>query len=66
MKHSWRSDFERIRRFLMLAPLLLGAASYLLEAGRGTSVLYDLEAIERQIEDKLVRGRPRLDANQVG
>ena len=49
-----------------LAPLLLGAASYSLKAGRGTTVLYDLEAIERQVEDKLVRGRPRLDASQVG
>jgi len=48
-----------------LLQVLLANCSYSLEAGRGALIEYDFDGIERQIEDRFLRGRPGLDANQV-
>ena len=48
-----------------LLQVLLANCSYSLEAGHGALIEYDFDGIERQIEDRFIRGRPRLDHNQV-
>jgi hypothetical protein len=48
-----------------LLQVLLANCNYSLEAGRGTVVEYDFDTVERQIEDRFVRGRPRLDSSQL-
>jgi hypothetical protein len=48
-----------------LLQVLLANCSYSVEAGRGAVIEYDFDGIERQIEDRFIRGKPRLDSNQV-
>lgn len=49
-----------------LLPVFLANCSYSLEAGHGTVIEYDFDGIERQIEDRFIRGKPRLNSNKVG
>jgi len=48
-----------------LLQVLLANCSYSLEAGRGERVEYDFDGIQRQVEDRFIRGRPRLNSSQV-
>ena len=44
-----------------LLPLILAQCNYSLEVGRGTLVQYNWEALERQLIDRFIRGRPLVD-----
>ncbi|XP_078381354.1 E3 ubiquitin-protein ligase rnf213-alpha-like isoform X3 [Oculina patagonica] len=44
-----------------LLPLILAQCNYSLEVGRGTLVQYNWEALERQLIDRFIRGRPMID-----
>ena len=44
-----------------LLPLILAQCNYSLEVGRGTLVQYNWEALERQLIDRFIRGRPLID-----
>ena len=44
-----------------LLPLVLAQCNYSLEVGRGTLVQYNWEALERQLIDRFIRGRPLID-----
>jgi hypothetical protein len=48
-----------------LLQVLLANCSYSLEAGGGATIEYEFDGIERQIEDRFIRGKPRLDSSQV-
>jgi hypothetical protein len=43
-----------------LQPIVLANCNYSLEVGQGTRVEYDFETMERQVEERFIRGRPRL------
>lgn len=44
-----------------LLPLILAQCNYSLEVGRGTLVQYNWDALERQLIDRFIRGRPLID-----
>lgn len=44
-----------------LLPLILAQCNYSLEVGKGTLVQYNWEALERQLIDRFIRGRPLID-----
>ena len=44
-----------------LLPLILAHCNYSLEVGKETSVQYDWAALERQLVDRFLRGRPFVD-----
>ena len=44
-----------------LLPLILAHCNYSLEVGKETSVQYDWAALERQLIDRFLRGRPFVD-----
>lgn len=44
-----------------LLPLIMAQCSYSLEVGRGTLVYYNWEALERQLIDRFLRGKPIID-----
>ena len=44
-----------------LLPLILAHCNYSLEVGQETSVHYDWAALERQLIDRLLRGRPFVE-----
>ena len=44
-----------------LLPLILSHCKYSLEVGKETLVHYDLAALERQLIDRLLRGRPFVE-----
>ena len=44
-----------------LLPLIRAQCNYSLEVGRGTLVQYNWEALERQLIDRFIRGRPLID-----
>ena len=49
-------DYERD-----LLPMILASCSYSLEMGRETQLEYNWEALEKQIIDRFIRGRPQLE-----
>ena len=44
-----------------LLPLMLANCSYSLEVGKETLVQYNWEALEKQIIDRFIRGRPHVE-----
>ena len=56
MSHLIAYDTERD-----LLPLILAHCNYSLEVGQETSVQYDWAALERQLIDRFLRGRPFVD-----
>lgn len=44
-----------------LLPMMLASCSYSLEMGRETQLQYNWEALEKQIIDRLIRGRPQVE-----
>ena len=44
-----------------LLPLILAHCNYSLEVGKETSVQYDWAALERQLIDRILRGKPFVD-----
>ncbi len=48
-----------------LLPLILANHNYEVEAGRGQTHTYNLEGLQKQIEDKFIRGRPKLDITKI-
>ena len=49
-----------------LLPLMLGNCSYSLELGKDTLLQYNWQALEKQIIDRFVRGRPIVEFNVSG
>lgn len=49
-------DYERD-----LLPMMLASCSYSLEMGRETQLQYNWEALEKQIIDRFIRGRPQVE-----
>ena len=43
-----------------LLPMVMANCNYSLEMGKGTSIAYDFDGLERQLEDNLIRGKPLL------
>ena len=43
-----------------LLPLILSHRDYAMEAGQGTSHTFNLAALQRQIEERFLRGRPKI------
>jgi hypothetical protein len=43
-----------------LQPIILANCNYSLEFGKGTRIEYDFGMMEKQIEERFIRGRPRL------
>jgi hypothetical protein len=43
-----------------LQPIILANCNYSLELGKGTRIEYDFGMMEKQIEERFIRGRPRL------
>ncbi|XP_064634464.1 E3 ubiquitin-protein ligase rnf213-alpha-like [Lineus longissimus] len=43
-----------------LLPMVLANCNYSLEVGKGTIITYDFSGIERQLEERLLRGKPKL------
>ena len=43
-----------------LLPLILSHRDYAMEAGQGTSHTFNLTALQRQIEEHFLRGRPKI------
>ncbi|XP_064635715.1 E3 ubiquitin-protein ligase RNF213-like isoform X3 [Lineus longissimus] len=43
-----------------LLPMVLAHCNYSLEIGKGTVISYDFSGIERQLEERLLRGKPKL------
>ena len=56
MSHLIAYDPERD-----LLPLILAHCNYSLEVGQETLVHYDWEALERQLIDRFLRGRPFVE-----
>ena len=44
-----------------LMPLVLAHCDYSLAVGQGTEISYNLPALEKQIVDRFVVGRPHID-----
>ena len=44
-----------------LLPLILAHRNYDMQADQGTKQTFNLMALQRQIEERFVRGRPKLD-----
>ncbi|XP_067056125.1 E3 ubiquitin-protein ligase rnf213-alpha-like isoform X2 [Acropora muricata] len=44
-----------------LLPLILAQCNYSLEVGKGTLVQYNWDALERQLIDRFIRGRPLIE-----
>ena len=45
-----------------LIPIILANCNYSLTAGEHTRMEYDFIALERQIEERFIRGKPRINA----
>ena len=43
-----------------LIPLVLAHCHYSLEVGRGTEITYDYKALERQLIDRFLLGKPQI------
>lgn len=48
-----------------ILPVLLANCTYSLKAGEGTTIRYDFSALEKQIEERFIRGKSRLQPYQV-
>jgi hypothetical protein len=48
-----------------LLPLVLANCSYSLKAGQGTSIEYKFASLERQIDERFIRGKPRLNSRKL-
>lgn len=48
-----------------ILPVLLANCTYSLKAGEGTTIRYDFCALEKQIEERFIRGKSRLQPYQV-
>src|SRR6218665_247422 len=48
-----------------ILPVLLANCTYSLKAGEGTTIRYDFPALEKQIEERFIRGKARLKPYQV-
>ncbi len=44
-----------------LLPMVLANCNYTLEVGKSTTINYDYAAMETQLEERLLRGKPRLE-----
>ena len=44
-----------------LLPVMLANCTYTLEVGKDTSLQYNWEALQKQIVDKFIRGRPIVE-----
>ena len=44
-----------------LLPLVISCCQYTLTVGKGSAVTYDFALLQRQIEERFIRNRPRLD-----
>ena len=44
-----------------LLPVMLANCSYSLEVGKETSLRYNWEALQKQIVDRFIRGRPTVE-----
>ena len=44
-----------------LLPVMLANCSYSLEVGKETSLQYNWEALQKQIVDRFIRGRPTVE-----
>ncbi|KAK2149470.1 hypothetical protein NP493_2985g00001, partial [Ridgeia piscesae] len=44
-----------------LLPLVISCCQYTLTVGKGSAVTYDFAILQRQIEERFIRNRPRLD-----
>jgi len=55
--HAQLISFHRQRD---LQPIILANCNYSLELGKGTRIEYDFGSMERQVEERFIRGRPRL------
>jgi hypothetical protein len=44
-----------------LEPIILANCNYSLEPGKGTNIEYDFNTMEKQIEERFIHGRPRLN-----
>ena len=44
-----------------LLPMVLSCCQYSLQMGKGYAITYDFTTLQRQIEERLIRNRPRLD-----
>ena len=43
-----------------LQPIILANCNYSLEVGKGSSIEYDFKTMEKQVEERFIWGRPRL------
>ena len=43
-----------------LQPIVLANCNYSLEVGKGSSIEYDFATMEKQVEERFIWGRPRL------
>ena len=43
-----------------LHPIILANCNYSLEVGKGSHIEYDLRTMEKQVEERFIWGRPRL------
>ena len=48
-----------------LLPLVLANCSYSLKAGQGTTIEYKFASLERQIGERFIKGKPRLNSRKV-
>lgn len=48
-----------------LMPIVLANCNYSLEVGKGTSIQYNFMAIEKCIEERFFKGKPRINAIKV-
>jgi hypothetical protein len=46
-----------------LLPMVLAHCNYSLEVGKGTVINYDFVGLERELEERLLRGKPKLVFN---
>ena len=44
-----------------LHPVVLANCNYSLECGKGTCIEYDFKTMEKQVEERFIEGRPRLN-----
>ncbi len=44
-----------------LLPMVLANCNYALEVGKSTTINYDYAVMETQLEERLLRGKPRLE-----
>ena len=48
-----------------LIPMFYAHCDYSLEVGKGTTIDYNFPALERQLVDTLIRGKPLLDIEVI-